>query len=57
MIDDAQRQKLAAMLRAAASLFDIPTDAVVKVQKHGGPLVPIRLDELLNRIEKRTGPH
>ena len=57
MIDDAQRQKLAAMLRAAASLFDIPADAVVKVQKHGGPLVPIRLDELLKRIEKRTGPH
>jgi hypothetical protein len=47
-----ENHKAAALIRTAANLFGVPDDAIVKVQREGGKLVLIRLDELLRRMER-----
>jgi hypothetical protein len=41
----------AAIIVSAAEMFCIAPGAMVKVRKWNGPWVPMRLDELLNRMK------
>jgi hypothetical protein len=44
----------AARIRRAAELFGVAADDIVKVSRPGGEEVPMRLDELLERMERRA---
>jgi hypothetical protein len=42
------------LLRAAAEIFGVPGDAIVKVKREGGKEVSIRLEDLLRRMERKA---
>jgi len=54
--DAAKFAREAAIVRSAAETFRIAQDAIVKVRKWNGPWVPMRLDELLNRMKHPKPP-
>jgi hypothetical protein len=54
--DAAKFAREAALIQSAAETFCIAQGAIVKVRKWNGPWVPMRLDELLNRMKHPKPP-
>ena len=50
----AKLRRSASLIEKAAELFGVAGDDIVKVSNPGGPEVPMRLDDLLMRMEKKA---
>jgi hypothetical protein len=54
MMTPDQLRASAAKISRAAGLFGVAGDEIVKVSRPGGAEVPMRLDELLQRMERKA---